>query len=76
MGVPRQGTGLALQRRRLLIESVVLIEAVRLTEGVVGMVVRRMVKSAITVVLAEKTIPVKRHPSHSLKREFFDGHHL
>jgi len=35
-----------------------------------------MVKSAITVVLAEKTIPVKRHPSHSLKREFFDGHHL
>ena len=42
------------------LEAVALTDAVLLTEGVVGMVVRRMVESASTVVLAERT----NHPHH------------
>ena len=46
------------------LEAVALTDAVLLTEGVVGMVVRRMVESASTVVLAERTIPIilRLHP--------------
>ena len=44
------------------LEAVALTDAVLLTEGVVGLVVRRMVESASTVVLAERTIPIKHHP--------------
>ena len=40
------------------LEAVALTDAVLLTEGVVGLVVRRMVESASTVVLAERTIPI------------------
>merc|ERR1712086_533311 len=46
------------------LEAVALTDAVLLTEGVVGLVVRRMVESASTVVLAERTIPIilRLHP--------------
>ena len=46
--------------------AVALTDAVLLTEGVVGMVVRRMVESASTVMLAERTIPISPSSSDSI----------